>query len=140
MNKYRQLREKQSKEFQAFPIFFAFNNDQFAEGMKKLGLDPTDTQKIYKLGSSGGFYRKSDSEALKELFRKHDAEMREAMKDDAFLYDMFSYELGNHEYCITYDLFPTLEACGLTYDDIKKDQRLADALKAAQIDYLKISK
>lgn len=140
MNKYRQLREKQSKEFSEFPIFFAFNNDQFAEGMKKLGLKPTDTKQIYKLGSSGGFYRKSDSQMLKDMFSRHDAEMREAMKDDAFLYDMFSYELANHEYCITYDLFPVLEACGLTYDEINKDQRLADALKAAQIDYLKIDR
>lgn len=138
MNKYRALREKQSKEFQAFPIFFAFNNEQFAEGMKKLGLKPTDTKLIYKLGSSGGFYRKTDAAALKEMFSRHEAEMREAMKDDKFLYDMFYYELGNHEYGYTYDLFPVLEACGLTYDEVKKDQRLADALKNAQIDYLEI--
>ena len=140
MNKYKELRDKQSKEFSEFPIFFAFNDKQFAEGMKKLGLKPTDTKKIYKLSSTGGFYRKSDSVALSNMFTKHDKEMREAMNDDAFLYDMFSYELANHEYGYTYDLFPVLEACGLTYDEVKNNQRLADALQAAQIDYLKISR
>ena len=33
---------------------------------------------------------------------------------------MFSYELANHEYCITYDIEPTLDALGLTLDEINK--------------------
>lgn len=140
MNKYQELRNKHSKEFGTFPIFFAFNNKQFEEGMKKLGLEATDTDKIYKLSNSGGFYRKSDAAALKEMFDRHEQEMQEAMKDDKFLYDMFYYELGNHEYGYTHELFPVLEACGLTYDEVKNDQRLSDALKNAQIDYLEINR
>ena len=140
MNKYKQLRDKHSKEFNEFPIFFAFNEKQFEEGMAKLNLKRSDIQKVYKLSDTGGFYRKSDAAMLKELFKRHDHEMAEAMQDDDFLYDMFSYELANHEYAYSYDLFPVLEACGLTYDDIKENPRLADALKNAQVDYLEISR
>lgn len=140
MNKYKQLRDQQSKEFNEFPIFFAFNEKQFEEGMAKLNLKASDIKKVYKLSDTGGFYRKSDAQQLQELFARHDQEMKEAMKDDDFLYDMFSYELANHEYGYTYDLFPVLEACGLTYDEVNNDQRLADALREAQIDCLQISK
>lgn len=133
---YRELREKQSKEFHDFPIFFAFNDKQFEEGMKSLNLKVSDIKQVYKLGSSGGFYRKSDAQMLRDMFARHEQEMKEAMKDDEFLYDMFMYELGNHEYGYTYDLFPVLEACGLTSDDIRNNQRLADALNRAKTDYL----
>lgn len=139
MNKYRELRDKQSKEFHEFPIFFAFNDKQFEEGMKSLGLTMEDTGKLYKLSDTGGFYRKSDAAALKEMFDRHQQEMKEAMKDDSFLYDMFSYELANHEYGYAHDLFPVLEACGLTYDEVNEDQRLADALRNAITD-LEISR
>jgi hypothetical protein len=53
MNKYQELREKQQAELNAFPMFFAFNQKQFEEGMKSLGLKPTDTKKIYKMGHTG---------------------------------------------------------------------------------------
>lgn len=139
MNKYKQLRDQQSKEFHEFPIFFAFNDKQFEEGMKSLNLKASDIKKVYKLSDTGGFYRKSDAAMLREMFARHDQEMREAMKDDSFLYDMFSYELANHEYGYTHDLFPVLEACGLTYDEVTNDQRLHDALRNAITD-LEISR
>lgn len=128
MNKYRALKDKQQKEVNDFPMFFAFNQKQFEEGMAKLGLSPDDTDKIYKLGNTGGFYRKSDSEALMEMFLRHSKEMAEAIKADktgeGFIYDMFNYELGNHEYGYTWDPEPTLIACNMTMEEIKADARL----------------
>ena len=50
MNKYAELMNKQEKEFNDFAnkhMFFAFNQKQFDEGMAKLGLKPTDTDKVY---------------------------------------------------------------------------------------------
>lgn len=141
MNKYRELKDKQQKEVDNFPMFFAFNDKQFAEGMKKIGLKPTDTKKIYKLGNTGGFYKKSDSEKLHDMFKQHTEEMEAAIKADqtgeGFIYDMFIYELANHEYCITYDLEPTLDACGLSEDEVLNNPALLAGLKKAKEDYLK---
>lgn len=135
MNKYRELKARHEKMMNEFPMFFAFSNKQFEEGMAKLGLNPDETDKIYKLGGTGGFYRKSDSDKLKEMFATFDREMKEAIAADetgeGFIYDMFNYELANHEYCITWDLEPTLDALGITMEEINADERLLKGLKKA---------
>jgi hypothetical protein len=135
--KYTELKAKHQKEVDAFPFGFAFSQKQFEEMMTKWGLTPDDTDKIYSIGG-GGYIRKSDSKAMSEMFDRHEAERKAAMQDDEYLYEMFNYELANHEYCITYDLDDTLDALGLTIEEINANPRMADALKraiAAQGDY-----
>ena len=58
------------------------------------------------------------------------------MKDDQYAYEAFLYELGNHEFCITYEVEPTLAAIGLTEDEVLNDCRLAAIFKEAKRDYL----
>lgn len=130
MNKYTSLKSKHQKEIDAFPFGFAFNQSQFNEMMEKWGLTPDDTDKIYSIGG-GGYVRKSDAEAMEKMFDRHEAERKEAMNDDDYLYQMFNYELANHEYSYTGDLTDTLEALGLTIEEINADPRMADALKRA---------
>ena len=140
MNKYKQMKDRHSKEIHAFPMFFAFNDQQFAEGMKKLGLAPTDTKKIYRFGSTGGFYRKTDSEELKSMLLRHSLEMDEAIAEDTtgegFIYDMFLYELANHEYCITMDYEDTFCSLGLTAEEIYGKTALVAGLEKATKKYL----
>lgn len=135
MNKYNTLREKQQKEVNEFPMFFAFSEKQFEEGMKSLGLEPGDVKKIYKLGNTGGFFRKSDSEALHAMFDRHNKEMEDSIAADetgeGFIFDMFNYELANHEYGYTRDPEPTLDALGMTMEEIKADSRLLHGWKMA---------
>jgi|WetSurMetagenome_2_1015567.scaffolds.fasta_scaffold913689_1 hypothetical protein len=59
INTYLELRDKQQKEVNSFPMFFAFDNKQFNESMEKLGLGPTDTDKIYRFGDTGVLQNKS---------------------------------------------------------------------------------
>lgn len=132
--KYQELKAKQQKEVNDFPFFFAFSNKQFEEGMRKFGLEPTDTDKIYKLGNTGGFYLKTDSAKLKEMFNRHDREMSEAMKDDSFVISAFTYEMGNHEFQLSYDKEEVLGACGLGLEDM--DERLESLWKKAKQEYL----
>ena len=49
-NSYMELKHRQQREVDAFPIGFAFSKEQFDEQMIKLGLKPTDTDKIYSIG------------------------------------------------------------------------------------------
>jgi len=134
MNKYRELQAAQEKERNAFPFMFAFSQEQFNEGMVGLGLDPKDTDKIYSIGG-GGYIRKTDSKAMHDMFNKHNQETKDAIAADkdgtGYIFDMFEYELANHEYCITWDFDDTLDALGLTMDQVNADQRMVKALQRA---------
>lgn len=132
MESYLQMKERHQREINEFPMFFAFDKKQFEEGMIKLGLKPTEVYKVYMFGSTGGYYRREDSPALKEMFLRQHRETRRAMlTDDDFLFEMFNYELGNHEYIVTCSTEDTLEALGLNSDEIYKNERLSKALQKA---------
>lgn len=141
MNSYAALKSKHQKEIDAFPLGAAFSNKQFEEMMQKWGLTVNDTDKILRLGDTGCFIRKTDQQAFHEIIERHEAEMKQAIANDktgnGFIYDMFIYELANHEYCITYDLEETLDALNLTYEEIIADKRLSHGLNKAKKDYLK---
>lgn len=134
-NRYKELKDKQQETFNQFPMFFAFNPKQFEEGMKKLGLEPSDTDKIAKITSFGGYIRKTDIEAYNEMCEKADKEKAEAiaadLTGDGYIYDMFNYELSNHEFVVTGSLTDTLFALGLTPEKINADARLMHGLRKA---------
>lgn len=135
MNAYKTLKEKQQKEFYTFPMQFAFTDEQFEEGMRKLGLDPSDTDKIYSYSDTGGFFRKSDAKTLHEMSERHERELKEAIQQDTtgggFIFEMFNYELANHEYVITGDVEDTLDALGITSEEVDNNPILAKGLKKA---------
>lgn len=135
-NLYIELKEKHQKEVNEFPMVFAFNKEQFGEGLKKLGLEPSDTDKIYILSNCGGFIRKTDCKAFNEMFERHSNEMSCAIVNDStgdgFIFDMFYYELANHEYSYTMDLSDTLEALGLTKEKINNSPNLLHGLQKAR--------
>ena len=130
MNKYTSLKSKHQKEINAFPFGFAFNQSQFDEMMTKWCLDPKNTGAIFSIGG-GGYIRKADADAMHEMFDRHEAEWNVAIQDEEFMFEMFNYELANHEYSYTGDLTDTLEALNLTMNVINETPGMADALKRA---------
>lgn len=116
---YRELKDSQSAELNNFKgVFFAFDKDQFSQGMKKIGLDPSDTDKTYSLGNTGGYILKEKSPEYKAMFDRHEQELAERMEDKDFLYNALVYELCNHEYCITQSYTDALYALGINEEDI----------------------
>lgn len=99
---YTEYKEKAQQEFNALPIFYAFSNKQLEEAMRARGLTLNDTDKIYKLGDTGGFYLRSDSPVIKAYFNREDDPLAELMKDHDFAVNAFRYEMDNHEYAINY--------------------------------------
>ena len=134
MNRYADLKQRQQAEFAAFPMQFAFSDQQFAEGMAALGLSPTDTGKIYK-APGGGFYRREDGPRLEAMMERFDRELAEAIAADGtgegFIYEMFLYELDAHEYGYTMDTEEALDALGYTAKQILGDPRLKRGIEKA---------
>jgi hypothetical protein len=116
---YQELKDRQSAELNDFKgVFFAFDKKQFNEGMKKIGINPFDTDKIYSLGNTGGYILKEKSPEYKAMFDRHEHELAEQMKDEDFFHNALVYELNNHEYCITQSCTDALYALGIDEGDI----------------------
>lgn len=133
-NKYDELREIHQKRVNEFPLMFDFNQEQFDNGMKNWGLEPSDTDKIYSIGG-GGYIRKTDLDTYNKLWediRKEHNELIEKDKTGAgYIKDMFISELENHEYSYTRDISSTLDALELTYEDIRNNPTLKKGLDLA---------
>jgi len=129
-NKYIKLRDKHQKEVNDFPIFFAFSKEQLQKGLDKWNITKDDLITI----GMGGFIQDKDKNKYFDLIKRHWEEDKESRKSDEYVYQMFRYELGNHEYCITYDYTETLEALGLEFKDL--DKRMIKILLKAKEDYL----
>ena len=134
MNRYMELKQRQQAEFNAFPMQFAFSERQFAEGMAALGLAPTDTDKIYS-APGGGFYRREDSQRLKDMMNRFDRELAEAVAADetgeGFVYEMFLCALDDHEFGYTMDTEEALDALGYTAAEVLGDPRLKRGIEKA---------
>ena len=142
-NQYETLKERQQKEFNEFPMAFAFSNEQLKDGLKKLGLKENESDKVTSIGY-GGFIRTVDVKAFVDMGKRHEDELKDAIKQDltgeGFIKDMFTSELANHEYGYTYELDDTLETVGLTIDDINENENIKNGLALALKPYCKEEK
>jgi len=134
-NSYLTLKAKHKNELHAIPIRFAFCMRQFEDAMKELGLTPNDTDKIYRL-PGGGFIRKTDAKAFTDMLKRFSDEKEAAITADAdgtgYIFEMFDYELRNHEYGYTHDPEPTLDALGLTIAEVEANPVMSAAFKRAK--------
>lgn len=135
MNAYMEMKQRHQEEINAFPVVFAFGNQQFEEAMKKLGLKPSETDKVCSIYGAGDIFRKSDVPAYLEIVKRHRKEMEDAIAADrtgeGFIYDMFDYELSNHEYGYTRDPSDALDALGISWNRLENDERLLRGFKKA---------
>ena len=139
MNKYEEIKNKHQKRVNDFPLGFAFSNEQFKNMMEKWRLTENDTDKIVSI-DGGGFLRKTDIEEYNKMWTEIRKEHKDLIEQDktgeGYIKDMFTYELENHEYCITYDLEDTLDALELTYDEVMNSPNLKHGLELARKEIL----
>jgi len=131
MQTYQQFKTNKSKEWSKLKgIFYAFSDDQFNEGIAKIGITQDEVkEKLYNLGG-GGYILKSESKEMERMLQNASDELDAILNDKKQLLDALSYELMNHEYCITYDTSDALDALGLKESDIDADV-MRKAKKAA---------
>jgi hypothetical protein len=109
--------------------------------MEARGLTEDDTDKIYRLGDTGGYYLRSDSPIIRAYFKKDkdDKSLADLMKDHDFAVSAFRYEMDNHEYAINtyqgdWDVCNCFSKTELEYEEYKsykeylKEAGLADLI------------
>jgi len=130
---YRSLKTKHQQSIEDFEgIFYAFTNEQFKEGLKKVNLSEGEENKLFKLGS-GSFILKDRIKDLEDLLLSNKKELRENLKDEKFLLNALRYELSNHEYSYSGDIYPALDALSLKLEDIPSEI-LREAKRMASLD------
>lgn len=133
---YRELKEINQKQFNNFPMGFAFSREQFTKEMERLGV--TSEADLIGIGG-GGFIRATDKAAFLAMLEETAARIQQEIDADpdgmGFVKDMFYEELANHEYCISCDLTDTLEALGYTAQEVNDNEKLRRGLMAAIKEY-----
>ena len=137
MENYNQMKSRHQKSVDNLPMYFAFGDRQFNELREKLGFETEEEmlKNVFTLGA-GSIILKKDKELVMNTFEQNSKEMEKAMKDDDFLLSAFEYELGNHEYRITYEIDETLDARGITPEEYSNSDRMKRIMKQAKINYL----
>lgn len=137
MESYRELRERQQQEVNNFPLGFAFGNKQFEEMMAKWGLDAKKDRDLAQVASlfGGAYILKKDVPAYKDMSRRHREELAADIAEDktgeGFIFQMFLYELNNHEFGYTGDTSDALEALGYTAEQVYGDPKLKRGIEKA---------
>lgn len=98
---YLDLKDRQRKEVEDFPIAYAFNDEQLKEALKKLGVE--DTKECVSVFGHGDIVKKENAPKLVAMLKRHTNEVKEALKDPDFAQAAFLYEMDNHEYAINWD-------------------------------------
>lgn len=113
---YREQKTRHTHELNNFEgLFWAFNEKQFQEGVVKVGASKEN--KVVSIGA-GGYLLKNRGAALDEMLARHKQEKKELKKSNKLLLEALVYELNNHEFVITCDVKPALDALGFKETDI----------------------
>jgi len=124
MNTYTEHRKSTQEKITNLECFFAFSDAQFAEGKAKLGV--IDDSELISAGA-GMIMRKSKLQDFHDLMTSNSDSLQKLLDTPNGFRDAISYELGSHEYCVTYETDDALNALGLNYNDLTGEQR--DILK-----------
>ena len=118
-DEYLELKRKHQKEFEEFPIAYAFNDKQLQEALEKLGATKEECITVF---GHGDIVKRTDAKTLIALLEYQDAEMKQRLKDDPdFAEAAFLYEMDNHEYAINWSADEdVLAAFNITFEFIRK--------------------
>ena len=95
---YLDLQKRQRKEFEEFPIAYAFNDKQLEEALAKLGATKEECVSVF---GHGDIVKRKDVNKLIALLENQREELLQRMRDDAlFAEEAFLYEMDNYEYAI----------------------------------------
>ena len=112
METLQELKKRHEQELNTFldsNVFFAFNNEQFEEGLKKLNCSKEDITGFI----AGGIILKNKVSEYLEMSKRHKSELaKKAKEDKEAQIKLLVYELGNHEYGYTGDPTDAIKSLG----------------------------
>lgn len=136
METYKQMKDRHQSEVNALPLAFAFSHDRYLERLAEWNITEEEANNGAIIGiGGGGFIRSSDRDLVISTFERIRAEEEAAIAadttGDGYIYQMFLYELNNHEFSYTQDVDDTLTALGISEEDLTANEALLHGLNNA---------
>ena len=133
---YTEMKQRHQSEVNALPLAFAFSDKQYRDKLAEWRITPEEAKAGAIVGiGNGGFIRSSDRELVISTFDRIAEEEAAAIAADqdgtGYIYEMFLYELNNHEYSYTGDVDETLEALNIKWEDMAENKALLNGLNKA---------
>lgn len=116
---YLDLKSRHQKEFDEFPIAYAFNDEQLREALNKLGAAKEECVSVF---GHGDIVKREDAKELIAMLDRQQKELiRHLLDDEAFAEAAFLYEMDNHEYAINWSADEDVLDCfGITFEKINQ--------------------
>jgi hypothetical protein len=132
---YLDFKKRQEKEFEEFPIAYAFNDKQLQEALEKLGATRDECVTVF---DHGDIVKKENVGALIAMLSRHTKELREKLREDKeFAEAAFLYEMDNHEYAINWSADEDVMDCFSINWDMLRDWGLEDAYRRARNQHMR---
>ena len=136
METYTEMKERHQSEVNALPLAFAFSHDRYLERLAAWNITEEEAKAGAIVGiGNGGFIRASDRDLVISTFERIADEEAAAIAADqdgtGYIYQMFLYELNNHEYSYTGDIDDTLDALNISNKDLAENPALLNGLNLA---------
>ena len=132
---YLDFKKRQQKEFEDFPIAYAFNDKQLEEALEKLGATKEECVTVF---GHCDIVKRENAKPLIELLERHTKELREKLREDKkFAEAAFLYEMDNHEYAINWSADDDVLDCFSLGWDMLRKWGLEDAYRRARNQHMK---
>lgn len=136
METYTEMKERHQNAINALPLAFAFSRDQYRAKLAEWGITEEEAAAGAIVGiGNGGFIKASDRDLVISTFERiadeEEAAIAADTTGDGFIYQMFFYELNNHEFILTHDVAETLDALNITAEEVNASPALQNGLKKA---------
>jgi hypothetical protein len=118
---YSSFQTKQKETFQAFPMGFAFSEEQLKRVCENLGASKEELCSVH----GGCIIRKADKREYVQMLKKLDDEKTAFLSDIENFKEAVRYELANHEYQITMDRTDTVESLGMDWETMSIEHKEA---------------
>ena len=136
METYQEISERHQREVNELPLYWAFGSEQFRELLKKLGLTEEEAREQLCSFIGGSIVFIKDVPGIIGVLERHKKEMKEFRKKRKNLKAEMMASMADHEYGYTMDPSETLEALGISPEDLRKDRRLRRTWEEAKKEYL----
>lgn len=122
--KYSTYTKYAKRKINSLPIVYFYSQKQFEDAMKKLGLNTSQTNLIYRDSVGGGIYKRKDKQLKDYVYNEVSLLLQNLLNtDDDFFVDAVKTELANCDVCFGGKISDVLSILNLSWADMNTNER-----------------